>query len=469
MIAAAFAAVILLAGLTLALRLRRYRAGFHEPVRRDDLLTFGGASEPRRLSMSPDGFDVPAGLTAGPVTALLRLHVEATLTGHWRDPFIELSGGQRQYFERGVAGHRYLDVSPLFHDGERPAHVGLHGRGLRWRRDASLEVFAAPAGESVMVLAPHPDDAEIAAFGLYAGRPSWVVTVTAGDIGADLPALVPPADKGRWNALLRVGDSLTIPQLGQVPPERCVNLAYPDGALAGMYEETTRPFKLACEDSLPRSALRSRNHAPEMQTCEPGCTWNDLLADLRVLLARAQPALVACPHPCLDIHPDHVFTAVALAQVLRDLAKPPGVLLYLVHGRGVPCHPLGPAESCVGPPPWHDRRWVAESLYSHPLPPQLRVAKYFAVEAMHDVRRYEEVRPRSVSGLLGAIATELTGFIAGIGPHPTSFLRRAPRPNELYFVVSAAGLAELAARALESRGGDGQRGSTPIPSRWPTI
>ena len=35
--------------------------------------------------------------------------------------------------------------------------------------------------ERVLVVAPHPDDAEIAAFGFYADTRAMVVTVTAGD------------------------------------------------------------------------------------------------------------------------------------------------------------------------------------------------------------------------------------------------------------------------------------------------
>jgi hypothetical protein len=80
---------------------------------------------------------------------------------------------------------------------------------------------------------------------------------------------------------------------------------------------------------------------------------------------------------------------------------------------------------------------VADSIYSHPLEPQLRLAKYFAVENMHGVRNnHMPLKPK------------ILGLLAGLGADPTSFLRRAPRPTEVYYVLAGDMLSEL----LQPRG-----------------
>ena len=457
MIAGVVAGLFAIGVLALLGRVRRYRAWFHVPSKRNDHLTCRGRHGLFPLSAGPDGFHIPAGLERSGQTVLLGLEVKVTPLGRLLDPFIEVREGQRrhrQFFERGAEGRRYLNLSPFFESGERPslAPVSLRGRSIRWKAGASLLVFDPPAAEdkSILVLAPHPDDAEIAAFGMYSSHRSWVVTVTAGERAvADVLALVAPAEGTRWTAWLRVLDSLIIPQLGQVPPERCVNLVCPDGTLERMYREPTRPFRLGCEEILPRTTLRSRNQVPELQRAVPDCTWNGLVTDLRAMLDRAKPQIVVCPHPSMDAHPDHVFTTVALERALRDLGQKPAlILLYVLHSRGAPSYPLGPADSLVSPPPCGDEGWIAESLYSHPLTPETRQAKYFAVEAMHGVRSYPGAGPQSGREILATLKRELSARLAGLDLHPASLLRRAPRPNEMYYVVSPSALSELIERTL---------------------
>ena len=91
----------------------------------------------------------------------------------------------------------------------------------------------------ILVLAPHPDDAEIGAFGLYANREATVVTVTAGNAGSNTYAAVFGEDdvaaayqfKGRIRAI----DSVTVPWQGRIPPQRAFNLGYFDARLGEMH------------------------------------------------------------------------------------------------------------------------------------------------------------------------------------------------------------------------------------------
>jgi LmbE family N-acetylglucosaminyl deacetylase len=448
-------AVIVLAAVAAAwlARMRRYRAWLRLPPNRSDVVSLRGGDHAMPLSLEPDGFDVPHGLDLLGRTVLLQLTVKAAPLGRVMDPFIEIRDADRayrQYFERGAAGQRYLNLAPLFQCGapKQAVRVGLHGSSIRWESKAALLAFDSPAieGAKVLVLAPHPDDAEIAAFGLYADSQSWVVTVTAGEQATkQLPAEIPEHARSHWAAWLRVWDCLSVPHLGNVPPQRRVSLAYPDGAIESMYREPARPVRLACETSLPRRELRARNLIPQFQHGTPDCTWVGLVEELRVLLELTQPDIVVCPHPLLDSHPDHIFTAIALESALRDFrGKPPNLFLYVVHGRGSPVYPLGPAESLVCLSPGRCAGWAGDSLYSHPLEPQRRQAKYFAIEAMHAARSYAaDVDPKSSGKILKDVLGEISAYLSGMELNPASLLRRAPRPNEIYYVVRGETLSDL--------------------------
>jgi hypothetical protein len=387
----------------------------------------------------------------------LAIVVSTTTMGHILDPFIEIEYGSaryRQSFERGANGKRFLNLSPAIQKttGGMSRRVTLYGRHIRWQADAWLILFNPPAdqGGETVVFSPHPDDSEIAAFGWYSRHPSWVVTVTAGERSpTDLSHIVAAGEENaRWLGLLRVWDSLQIPGLGGVPRARRLNLVFPDTKLKLMHDSPGQSYKLGCGDDPLRQQLRSYNPLVRLQSATPECLWSDLVEEIRWLLDTARPTTIVCPHPLVDPSPDHVFTTLAIAEALRNGAHRPAVcLLYVVHVNEVPIYPFGSAECAVSLPPWSQNDWLADTIYSHALEEEVRQAKFFAVEASHDLRTYADLRPRSVGRLLTSLRRELVAFLSGMGLRPTDFLRRAPRPNEIYYVVSAQGLGELAERA----------------------
>ncbi len=81
-----------------------------------------------------------------------------------------------------------------------------------------------------MVIAPHADDAELAAFGLYSqAREAWIVTLTAGEIETEhyrRMGLRRNSCGGALKGRLRAWDSQAVPTWGGVPAERCVQLGY---------------------------------------------------------------------------------------------------------------------------------------------------------------------------------------------------------------------------------------------------
>jgi LmbE family N-acetylglucosaminyl deacetylase len=440
------------------LRVHFFQNWFDPPSHRADKFTCLANHHTATVQVGPEGFDMPDLELAGR-TVFLEVTTRSSLLGRMFDPFIEIHDEKasfRQYFERGASGTRYLNLTPFFQGDTQAAlrHIGMRGSMIRWGRVATLIAYDPPfvSGTSVLVIAPHADDAEIAAFGMCIDRKSWVVTVTAGEKStANMPQHVPLPERAEWAARLRVIDSLSSPQLGQVAPSWRVNLAYPDGALESMYREQSRGFALACEGRVSRHQLRSQNELREFRAGDPGCTWNGLVDELRLVLELTRPDFVICPHPLIDTHSDHIFTTVALERAMCGLDRTrPQLLLYAVHHDGARSYPFGPAESLVSLPPGQHDEWMSDSIYSPLLEPHTRQAKYFAVESMHAVRRYDDAERRGTRQFLKSMRREIVAYVAGMGVDPASWLRRAPRPNEIYYVVRGDALSELIGR-LERR------------------
>jgi len=442
-----------------AWRVRRYRKWLKWPARRQDTLELVDCGPGLSVQIGVDGFALPAAAVGGGRTVLLVLELHSTLSGWLFDPHVEVRCGtlcRRQYFERGADGQRYVNLTDLCASGSAPqGFIVMRGRRLRWESAAKLLCFASPSLDAaeVLVVAPHPDDAEIAAFGVYAGHLASVVTLTAGERGStDLSSVIDnPQEAARWRARLRVRDSLTIPQQAGIARARCVNLVFPDGELAALYRDPASSILPAAHDAAARASLRTLNPLPEFQAGTAPCTWDTLVAELRTALELWQPSILVCPHPLLDGHPDHVFASVALAAALAAMpGREPLVLMYVVHARGAELYPFGPAEAVSSVPPGSRDGPLADSIYSHSLTESQRRAKLFAVDAHSDLRQISTGAPRTLRAVLSTLAHELAAAFDGLGPNPAAFQRRAPRPNELYFVASRATFAQLVHRALSA-------------------
>src|SRR5262249_52063134 len=198
--------------------------------------------------------------------------------------------------------------------------------------------------DRVLVIASHPDDAEIAAFGLYADTQATVVTLTTGDASDRYQNSFQP-----WLSLtrsavatMRVWDSLTIPQFGGVPPERVVNLCLPDGRLREMCLHPDCDFQGEENEAPDFPTLRRMNRSPLIQG-DTACTWKSLIRDLGCIIADTKPTIVVAPHPRLDPISDHLFATVALGEALQSAGLTAGrMFLYTVHNRRSEMWPFGP-------------------------------------------------------------------------------------------------------------------------------
>lgn len=436
--------VILVSGGLLAYEWNRRQGLYWYDVDRDYRYTFAG-EEVRRLKVpvSADGFTLPSE-SAPWHTALLRLSVSSTLFGRWFEPSVRVTVGggptRTQFFERGARGARYVNVGADSRTTGGGVRVGLSGRHLRWRaQEADLLLFggADPAAGPVLVLAPHPDDAEIAAFGLYAATESWVVAITTGSYpGEAYGALASDsAARERLQARLRVWDSLVIPRWGGVPPQRALNLGYFTNALERMRRDPQRLVPSPQTGASEIGALRELNATRLLATRPSVSTWENLVGDLAHLLEEAVPRVVVTPHPALDANRDHQLTTAALLEAMgRVETVPPTLLLYTNHHVWSEYFPFGPARTLVTLPPWFDPEAHFRAVYSHPLTPERTIEKLFALEAHHDLR--PEPEP-VLGGALRRMVERVVTAAAAVWRDPArehSYLRRAVRPNELFFV-----------------------------------
>jgi len=348
------------------------------------------------LQLQADGWvDLPdVRLEAGTWLLAARCHASC------QEPSIQLrsSSGKEltQYFERDCNGLRYLNLSGLLEAGSR---LQLIGDGCRIAPELTLLGFAAPAFADgpLLIVAPHADDAELAAYGLYKHHAanSWIVTVSAGERLQSLKKQYIPqldtsmADAERRKGVIRAWNSATTPWLAGVAPERLVMLGYFNMTLKSMLatpEENIphpkgMPFSPADFRCFNRMALASDAHVRN--------SGEMLMADLVQLINTIRPATILVTHPELDPHDDHLATSQAVAQALsRTDFRPQQVLLYANHYRDSKGFPYGPEHAATTLPPAHMPvsllgKW---KVHSECLSLAEQKEKVVALDTMHDLR-----------------------------------------------------------------------------------
>ena len=207
--------------------------------------------------------------------------------------------------------------------------------------------------QKILVFGTHPDDAEIAAFGLYADRNAYVVTLTAGEAGEPGPfqrfgGSIAHWEKGRnraWNA-----PSVTVFPCWAAyrSIERRIS-AFFDGTLPAMRDRPEAPVKSLCSAAEFLDAF-GHSHDPGLIQPRRGrnATWTNLVADLEYLVKTLQPDILVTPYPRLDWHPDHKMTTIALFDALKNLDWRHGsLLLYTNHFCSSDHYPFGDAGDLV--------------------------------------------------------------------------------------------------------------------------
>lgn len=415
-----------------------------------------GASVERLVPLitAPDGslgFSWPDDLNQDWDTALLRVDVKASPEG---SPFVEIAAAgrsDRQYFPAEDAGTRWLNLSFLHDVIEPGTRITLGEQGVTVAPAmVALRVFSVrpDLSKRILVLAPHPDDAEIGTFGLYAWRDSTVVTVTAGNAGSPTYEAVfgddDQAAQYQFKGRIRTIDSITVPWQGGIAPERCFNLGYFDARLMEMYRNPDAVVPEMYGPNTDVGVYRRENIGSLLSKGSRESNWRHLVEDIAAILEKVQPDIIAAPHPLLDSHRDHEFTTVALVEALRRTGREALLLLYTNHAGGNR-YPYGPAGTLMSLPPPGRRDVALDRVFSLPLDPQVQRIKLFALESQHDLR-YSPTRQYQL-----AIGDGRALMPEKEGPAPDiTYLRRGPRSNELFFVYDAQTVQPVIEAFLEA-------------------
>lgn len=433
------------------LRKQKYGAYFSGDEAGSDPYPFASAdAELFSVDVSATGFDWPETLSEHD-TVFLELEVKASRVGNWVDPALLCSAddiGVCQYLEWRAHGKRHFNLSGLAGTAAGKK-VQLRGIHLSWKPQQTnlIAMKNAPLEGSVLVIAPHPDDAEIAAFGLYADRDAWVVTVSAGEIGTlDFGGIFKEDVNGRrLFGRTRVGESISAPFVGNVAWDRAMNLGYFDGTLQALYRGETVRSSVADLDS--HRYFRRLNHSSLVPKTEEKPSWSGLVRDLVHVIGLARPSIIVAPHPVLECHPDHKFVGAAVFEAVEACQLQHGrLLLYVVHPPGGgphgSIHPVGQRDGVVSLPSLQTEEVLFETVYSHAVSDELQDRKVLALDVYRDIRAGSDelFPPESLRQAMYRAARSVYRHL--VVPDST-FLRKSVRPNELFYTVSFSRAADF--------------------------
>src|SRR5215472_10413343 len=360
-------------------------------------------------------------------------------------PWVEVSAGSattRQYLDPNAIGIRWLNLSGLRAQLAGGAEVTLRAHAVTLGGDdATLRLFQNQLDlrKPLLIIAPHPDDAEIAAFGLYAGRQSTIVTLTAGNAGVMnyRAQVADPPEHYRLKGYLRAVDSVVVPWQGRIPPDRTYNLGYFDGRLDVMYADPSRIIQEVYGPNTDVAPYRRANVGVLLPNESRTNTWNHLVEDLVTILRKVNPAIIVMPDPRLDSHLDHDYTTVAVVQALERWDREATFLLYTNHA-GSDHYPFGPAGSAMSLPPITPgtEQITLQKVFSYETDQELQTRKLFALESMHDLR----LSPEEQS------TCDAPGFRRSEDYPRTieeDYLRRAVRANEIFYAFDRPGVQQV--------------------------
>lgn len=436
---------LLLIGFAINSILKRSFSYGYDPGRSYTYMFDANHSTMLTLSLNNGILDLSA-LTESCQTVFLELDIRSNFQGWFTQPEISMTSENVhsvQQFECRSRGKRYLNISPFVQ--KNAIRIQLKGKGCKLPKKVRLIGFKnqEPVKGRILILSPHPDDAEIAAYGLYASNPNntWIATITAGEAGrmrydelfADSASQY--AAKGK----LRVWNSMTVPLLGGVASDRIYNLGYFDGRLKDMYSDTTKRIRSKYLTTNSIQTFRSPNCITLPYSKQPRTSWRSLVNDLKSLLKLVNPTLIVTPHPGLDFHLDHRFTTLALAQALRELHVEKAQLwMYTTHFDVHKRYPEGKIGSAVSLPPFFgEQQAYFEAVASITLSDKLQSNKVLALDAMNDLRPDTQYRD------IAASWEQLwSNIVRKLYLNETDYFRRSVRNNELFFVVDSKTLLE---------------------------
>lgn len=353
----------------------------------------------------------------------------------------------KQFFEPNQQGFRHLNLSEItsFDD------LIFACKFCEIEENAELLGFKNPEFKNnpILILAPHADDAELAAYGFYQNHASqaWITTVFAGETLQKLDKqYIRNLDSDfetatERKAKIRAWNSMTTPLLAGISAEKLIYLGYSDLSLTSLYkspkikEKTTKNNKI--EYAIETNSYRQWNKIKLKTDQNTKHNRSDaLISDLVEVINQVQPSIILVTDPVIDPHSEHIITAHALSLALQQSThQPDKILMYVNHLRNIKNFPYGPEFSKTALPPWHEKESIFPSLsvYSHYLDLSTQKDKVVALDSMHDLRSKDRLERTFKQWVSTTIKKDGYQYF---GNH--QYFQTHIKSNEVFSVVSIA-------------------------------
>ena len=308
-----------------------------------------------------------------------------------------------QYFEPDQKGLRYLNLTGFNFKNKLIFHCRYCSIGEKIK----LLGFKKPSlsDGNILIIAPHADDAELAAYGLYQdfSENVWITTINAGQNVQKLSQQYVHnlddnlSDAIKRKAKIRAWNSMTTPLLAGVNFNQLSYLGYFGITKESLYTKINEPEVDKIVGKLPSMAYRGMNSLSLPNDVLQQNTGSALVKDLVSLIEQIKPTTILVTHPEIDPHHEHVVAAHAAAIAIKQASyKPKRILLYVNHLRDNKNFPYGPEHARTALPPWYTSESTTGSFscYSHPLNLETQKNKVIALDSMHDLRSKDRIEKK---------------------------------------------------------------------------
>jgi LmbE family N-acetylglucosaminyl deacetylase len=369
-------------------------------------------------------------------TLILKLKVKSTFFSKLFSPYIEVysdSKIEKTFIEHNASGIRYIDISSF--SGFK--NIKITTKYCKIISD-ELDIFNYEnlniKEKKVLIIAPHPDDAEISSFGLYSSaKESFIVTVTAGEGSCKFCDFDCDKElKAKIKGNLRIFDALTTGLLGKVKYENSLVLGYFNETIKIMYENKNKLVSSKTAGISDINYFRRVNHSNIVTNSKPKSNWDSLLNDFECIINSIKPDLIVTLHPQIDSNIDHKYITLAIIEAMEKLNCEEIKLLTLTnHLTQNEFYPYGNMFSTTALAPRFKTSFIFDSIYSHKLSREQQIYKYYALESMHDLRD-STIQIGFKKAFLFAFR-QLRRYLSG---KEKSYYRRSVRTNEIFYVTN---------------------------------
>ena len=309
----------------------------------------------------------------------------------------------KQYFEANQKGIRYLNITGIKHVND----ISITCENCKISSNNQLFGFKNPDLTSgpILIIAPHADDAELSAYGLYSDHASntWIATINTGSnlqglerqYIQNLDTDISLAEKRK--GYIRSWNAMTTPLLAKVPMQQLLSLGYFNISSSSVLNTPKDIVSHPSISDISPNDFRQWNNVKLSNDTHNINSGAALIQDLVELIEHIKPRTILVTHPEIDPHDEHIASAIALHLALqKSTFIPESILFYVNHLRGIKLFPYGPEHSRTALPPWFKNSSLLEnsSCYSHSLSYAKQQEKVLAFDTMHDLRAKDRLEKK---------------------------------------------------------------------------